>query len=449
MKFIISYRPRYTEKDIIKMPYYRMGGGAGHFSSTITVPKYNGPSTHGYELLVNNLYEQLQMLFEEGNINGTARFNKMTQCLGGIAKTKWRNLIATPNYQPPVTRTNADFEAAFQDFTSKLHTNTYLGNDLQEATKNFEWDQMKTHEGQNYPDDITTQEARLAEIDDWAVNRCHFQGNPLDDAGKIRRLIKRLPQGYKRFLKVTRGVDPFDPVNPPTLEDLIELLDEYWTDRKEAADRESSKKNNKRDRDDGNDQGSNNKKRRHNNGRRNGDRRNGGGNKSRDSGGGNGRGGGDRDQRVQEEMPMDHWNVLLGGIKAKWNQHKLNPKSSNWDYDAAKKYVFDTDKDGGKGNWYGNEVFRDAVRMEKEKRNRRRGQSYYQQPKQPPFPPLPAGYPPSQSYYGQPPQGPPSNNNGQSYTGYPPPAQPPAPPSSYYQWHAPGARYGPPSGRRW
>ena len=126
MKFIISYRPRYTEKDIIKMPYYRMGGGAGHFSSTITVPKYNGPSTHGYELLVNNLYEQLQMLFEEGNINGTARFNKMTQCLGGIAKTKWRNLIATPNYQPPAARTNADFDAAFQDFTSKLHTNTYL-----------------------------------------------------------------------------------------------------------------------------------------------------------------------------------------------------------------------------------------------------------------------------------------------------------------------------------
>ena len=77
-KSIITYRSRFNEKDIMKMPYYRMGGGAGHFSSTITVPKYNGPSTHGYELLVNNVYKNLQMLFEEGNINGTARFNKMT-----------------------------------------------------------------------------------------------------------------------------------------------------------------------------------------------------------------------------------------------------------------------------------------------------------------------------------------------------------------------------------
>ena len=93
-----------------------MGGGAGHFASTVTVPKYNGPSTHGYELLVNNVYDNLQMLFEEGNINGTARFNKMTQCLGGIAKTKWRNLIATANYQPPTARTNTAFEAAFTGF---------------------------------------------------------------------------------------------------------------------------------------------------------------------------------------------------------------------------------------------------------------------------------------------------------------------------------------------
>ena len=283
-KSIITYRSRFNEKDIMKMPYYQMGGGAGHFSSTITVPKYNGPSTHGYELLVNNVYKNLQMLFEEGNINGTARFNKMTQCLGGIAETKWQNLIATANYQPPAARTNANFDRAFQDFTSKLHTNTYLGNDLQEATKNFEWNQMKTYESQNYPDDITTQEARLAQIDDWAVNRCHFQGNPLDDAGKIRRMMKRLPQGYKRFLKLHRGVDPFDPVNPPTLEDLIEILDEYWTDRKEAADRESAKKNNKRNRDNDDDQGGHNKKRRPNNGGGRSSHRNGGGKNNHDRG---------------------------------------------------------------------------------------------------------------------------------------------------------------------
>ena len=448
-KSIITYRSRFNEKDIMKMPYYRMGGGAGHFSSTITVPKYNGPSTHGYKLLVNNVYKNLQMLFEEGNINGTARFNKMTQCLGGIAETKWQNLIATANYQPPAARTNANFDRAFQDFTSKLHTNTYLGNDFQEATKNFEWDQMKTHESQNYPDDITTQEARLAQIDDWAVNRCHFQGNPLDDVGKIRQMMKRLPQGYKRFLKLHRGVDPFDPVNPPTLEDLIEILDEYWTDRKEAADRESAKKNNKRNRDDDNDQGGYNKKRRPNNGGGRSSHRNSGGKNNYDRGGNKGRGGGNQSQRVQETMPQDNWTVLLGGIKAKWTEHKLNPKSSNWDYDAAKKYNFDTDRDGGKGNWWGREVFRHAARMEKEKRNQRQGQSYYQQQRQPPLPPPPAGYPPSQSYYGQPPQGQPLNNNVQGYAGYLPPAQPPAPPSSYYQWHAPGARYGPPSGRRY
>ena len=75
-KSIISYRLRFNEKDIMKMLYFRMGGGAGHFASTVTVPKYNGPSTHGYELLVNNVYDNLQMLFEEGNINGTARFKK-------------------------------------------------------------------------------------------------------------------------------------------------------------------------------------------------------------------------------------------------------------------------------------------------------------------------------------------------------------------------------------
>ena len=57
------------------MPYFRMGGGAGHFASTVTVPKDNGPS-NGYELLVNNVYDNLQMLFEEGNINGTVRFKK-------------------------------------------------------------------------------------------------------------------------------------------------------------------------------------------------------------------------------------------------------------------------------------------------------------------------------------------------------------------------------------
>ena len=91
---------------------------------------------------------------------------KWPSALEELPKRNGENLIATANYQPPAARTNADFEAAFQDFTSKLYTNTYLGNDLQEATKNFNWDQMKTHEKQNYPDDITTQEARLAEIDD-------------------------------------------------------------------------------------------------------------------------------------------------------------------------------------------------------------------------------------------------------------------------------------------
>ena len=32
---------------------------------------------------------------------------------------KWQNIIATANYQPPAAQTNADFEAVFQDFTSK------------------------------------------------------------------------------------------------------------------------------------------------------------------------------------------------------------------------------------------------------------------------------------------------------------------------------------------
>ena len=414
------------------MPYFRMGGGAGHFASTVTVPKYNGPSTHGYELLVNNVYDNLQMLFEEGNINGTARFNKMTQCLGGIAKTKWRNLIATANYQPPAARTNADFEAAFQDFTSKLHTNTYLGNDLQEATKNFEWDQMKTHENQNYPDDITTQEARLAEIDDWAVNRCHFQGNPLDDAGKIRRMMKRLPQGYKRFLKVTRGVDPFDPVNPPTLEELIEILDEYWEDCKEQFDRKSNKS----------------KKRSHNDEDSQNSRKKGCYDKSSEEeeeySDIESEGDSESEENNQEPRPNDY--VDLNDEKCKWKSSDLNPKCDKFDWNKSKDFHFE--QNCKNAPWYRN-IFSEELSCRREyfrsERKRRRAQHHFQSPRQDGQ--WQGSKQPQSQFYRQPPHGHLPDINGQGYADRLPPAKPPAPPSSYYQWHAPKAIYGPTSGQ--
>ena len=425
---LITYRPMYDEREANKLPQYRMQGGAGVFAPTVTIPKWSDPETHGWEIYLKNFVDSLHEMSEEGNIHGNALFIKTYNALTGLAKTQYQNLIEDPAgmYMPAAGRTDADWEESIRDLTSLMHDNTFLGNDIQEATKEWKFEDCRSDPKQAYPDNFTAQEARIAQIDRWAEDPCHFDENPLDNNGKKRRWWKRLPSAYKKFLKTTRGIDPFAP-GAPTLQELVTIVDQKHRDSKELAEKEKAKK---RKQEDADGQGRSNKRTKWDNNKKNSGRRNGGGNKNESSKG----------DKVQSYMPKyDNWTVNLGGVRSKWSDHKLNPKSRNWDYEAAKNYVYRSDMDGGKGSWYKKDIFHEAARNEKSKRGQ--GQSHYQQA----LPPPPY-HQPSQSYYGQAPQGHPMNNNGQGYAAPVPPSIPPPPavppPSSYYQWQAPGAPNG-------
>ena len=405
VKAIISYRPRYTDEQINKLPHFSMAGGAGYFAPTVTVPKYHGPAKHGFELYLKDVQDNLEILFEEGNIHGTARFTKTLQCLGGIAKTEFKKLMATANYQPAAARTDADWQEIMKDLTSKLHTNTYLGNDLQEGTKDFEFHQCKTDPDQGYPDNITTQENRLDEIDDWAENRTHYQGNLLDDAGKMRRMIKRIPVDYVRFLRVTRGIDPFDPVNTPTREDVIQILDEYWKDCKERVDRISNKSQ-KRNRHDQDDQNSRKKSRFDEcsvEGGEYSDIESEIDSKS--------------EENNQEPRPNDY--VELNGKECKWKSSVLNPKCDEFDWIKSKDFYFE--QKCKNAPWY-RDIFSEELSRRRAQyqsghnqsraRNYRQGRPLHGPPRGP-HPHGPPQGPPQSPHQQGPPKGQPNNQHGQ------------------------------------
>ena len=448
---LITYRKPFTDEELEALPHYKMSGGPGVFSPTIRVPKFSSPQQNSWEHLLINLYNKVEVLFEEGNMHGNQRFAKTLQVLSGQALIKYRSVINDPNgpYMPNVAanRTDALWAQSIQDLTSALYNKTYLGNDIQEVTNHFSFYSCKTDSAQKYPDSFALQEARMDEFDLMATERSHFDGNPLDDTGKNRRTWKRLPEDYKNYITLIRGVDPFDQANPLSRDGLIEMLDqmhlveEKKANKKRMNDNSWGNRSNKRPRPNGgNNNNSHDNSRNSHNGRfKNGNGGRPGGNKN-----------GNDSRGVSNRAPTEDYHYVNFADKScKWKNHPLNPKSDQWDYELAKDYMFRGNKfncgklDGGKCKWY-RDIFNEGVQQEKAKRqnnNRQQNhgqrniqrngqQSYHQMPLPPPPPYYPPPAPYAQGYHFQAPpsshpnnihpqQGGPSNQAPTSYQYHP------------------------------
>ena len=103
--------------------------------------------------------------------------------------------------------------------------------------------------------------------------------------------------------------------------------------------------------------------------------------------------------------------VLQDGTDCYWKNCKVNPKNSNFDWEAAKTYMY---QGGGKGTWY-QDIFFEENERRKAARNH---QSHYQSP----LPPPPAQHNP---YYSPAPSQPPIQSHYQGGYNYGPPMQPP------------------------
>ena len=72
---LITYRKPYTDEELEARPHYEMTGGAGVFAPTVLVPKFSHPQTDSWEHLLINVYNNLEVLFEEDNMHDESNSN--------------------------------------------------------------------------------------------------------------------------------------------------------------------------------------------------------------------------------------------------------------------------------------------------------------------------------------------------------------------------------------
>ena len=176
----------------------------------------------------------------------------------------------------------------------------------------------------------------------------HNQGNTyLSDADFVAVVWRMFPQGMKDWMTIEQRTDPFDSTNPMDEAEICDFMYGYWfthlqPSKKKKSDDDSSKR--KRDGGgdgDGRDGGSGKRHRGDRRGERGGGGGRGGG-RGGQRGGRGGRGGGS--ERAKCAIPEHETH------QHKWWDCFLNPRSANFDADAAKDYY----ENGAKGRsaWY-------------------------------------------------------------------------------------------------